>query len=153
AVKALHIQYLSEYEETLQAALEGDLNDEEMATANALLAGDVVEGAVGSLRSTTEGWGTDTDALKRILRNLSPDERAKVLARYQERFHETLQGAVGDEWGLSHADKQEIGALAAGDQRGADAIALSGAVKEQYTPPDDAGGGGERYITIDRDRA
>lgn len=154
AVKALRIQYADSHGESLQDALEGDLNDDEMRTANDLLEGDAVEGIVGSLGSAVSGWGTDTEAMKGLLRTLPPDQRAEVLRRYEKRYGQSLAAAVQGE-AISYSDRQVIFALADGDIRGADALELRGAVEMQVTittNPNDTSGG-DVYWTLDRGRA
>jgi hypothetical protein len=158
AAKVLRAEYQGMYDQSLEDALRGKghvgwLNEDEMKTATALLEGgggdSAIEGIVGSLNSAIAGLGTDTDEVKRILRSLADNQRNKVLEAYRKRYGESLDSALRGEW-ISTSQRDEALALSTGDIRGAEAIAVRRAVKEQYTAGDEGGGGGERYATIDR---
>ncbi|MBO1076167.1 hypothetical protein [Roseomonas marmotae] len=157
AVKALRIQYRASYGDSLDDDLRGDLNDEEMATANRLLEGNrnraaVIAGAVGSLYSAITGLGTDTEEAKELLRRMDPQLRTEVLAEYERIHGESFATAIRGEW-ISNTDQESVAALTEGDLRRSDAIELGGAMSSYTTGGDPEMGGGETQYSFDRGTA
>ena len=156
--KILRIEYQDRTGQSLDAALSGTghigyLNRDEQTTADQLLRGEGVAGAAGALHSALEGLGTNTDAIRQVLRALPPQQRQPVLDCYRERYKETLAVSLEGEM-IPITVRDEALALSRGDLRGADAIALGRAVHKETSDTDpETGEVGETYATLDRQGA
>jgi hypothetical protein len=115
-----------EYGSNLDSDLESELSDDELDRANALLAGDQTEADVSALHYAIEGWGTDEKTIMSVLRNKSPEERKKILERYEAKHGVSLKADLGGD--LSSHDLDRANALLEGDVRKADAIAIDQAM-------------------------
>ncbi len=163
AAKLLPVVYVENHHQTLDDALHGyghvgHLNADEMRTSRELLRGDRVAGAVGGINSAISGAGADMGAVNRIMRALSPEERARAVTAYQDRYHVSLEEDLGGQWSVSGSEVRETMAIAANDMTGAESIALGrtvGTIQQGgYAGP---GGrdhqGPRRTAVIDRDAA
>lgn len=158
AAKVLEWQYVRTSEgQTLMDALHGHghaghLSEDELKTAEQLLSGDRVEGAIGAIHSAISGPGAEMDAVNRIMRGLSPQERLTVVAGYQDRYDDNLEADLNSQWSVSRSEVSETMLISRSDLEGAEAVALQRSVRTVY-----AGGGEgtppERVATIDRDAA
>jgi hypothetical protein len=115
-----------EYGSDLDADLASELSDDELDRAKALLAGDQTEADVSALHYAIEGWGTDEKTIMSVLRNKSPEERKKILERYQAKHGVSLTADL--EGDLSSHDLDRANALMDGDTAKADAIAIDQAM-------------------------
>jgi hypothetical protein len=164
AAKMLRWGYERAWEQSLDDALHGyghvgHLSDNELKTADSLLSGSRVEGAIGAIHSAISGPGAEMGAVNRIMRSLTPEERLRVVELYPKRYDGvTLESDLNSQWSVSRSEVAETMQIAQNDLVGASATALQRSVKTVYVGGGGYGGdggmdAGERIAVIDRDDA
>ncbi len=138
AARMLPWYYENKIGQSLDDALKGyghvgHLSSDEMDTAHQMLSGDRVQGAIGAIHSALMGAGTEMGAVNRILRSLTPVERAQAITQYQLRYDVSLENELRDQWSVSKSQVDESMALASSDLTGASALALKRSVVTIHT--------------------
>ncbi len=127
--QAIRAAYQAHYGRDLDAELEDELSDTDLAQAQAALSADPVAAAAATLVNAADGVGTNEEAIQQTLRGITdPEQRAAVAAEYQRRTGQSLDDMLSDE--LSDSDLEISQHLATGDVTGADAAALDAAMHD-----------------------
>lgn len=126
-IAAVRAHYLYRYHTTIDEDLASDLSDDELSRAQNLLSGDQTAADAYALRYAVEQWGTDEQTIYDTLRNQTPEERAKIVAYYNQHFKPPLKEALKDD--MSGHELDRALALSEGKVAEADAIALDEAMR------------------------
>ncbi|HEU4325845.1 MAG TPA: polymorphic toxin-type HINT domain-containing protein [Roseiflexaceae bacterium] len=129
-IAAVRRNYRARYGETLDAALEGDLSDDELTRAQMQLQGDQRAADAYALHYAVDQWGTDEETIMNVLRNQTPEQRAQIVAYYNEHFDPDLDAALRDD--MSGHERDQATALMHGNLAEADAIALDESMRGSF---------------------
>ena len=127
--QAIRAAYQAHYGRNLDAELEDELSDTDLAQAQDSLSADPVAAAAATLVNAADGVGTNEEAIQQTLRGITdPAQRAAVAAEYKRRTGQSLDEMLSDE--LSDSDLEVSQYLSTGDVTGADAAALNAAMHD-----------------------
>lgn len=121
----LKAQYAGQTGRTLDADLEGELGGDDLASAQAQLAGGA-SATAASLFDSMRGWGTDEARLMDTLRDVPAEQRGEVEAAYAKLASSSLSDSLRDELSGTEAEAAELQRRGKTDE--ADAATLAGAV-------------------------
>ena len=127
--------YQNQYGRNLDDDIKSELGGEDYRRAKSQLEGDKVTAAVTELYQAMHGgltgWGTDEDAIMRVMRGKSVEEIEAIKRKYRQLYGESLDKAFKSE--MSEHDLDRANALLDGDAAKADAIALDQAMRGGWT--------------------
>ncbi|MBX3081438.1 MAG: hypothetical protein KF716_07355 [Anaerolineae bacterium] len=128
-IAAVRKRYAAEWGD-LDEDLRGDLSEEELDRAQALMRGDQAAADAIALHDAIAGPGTDEDMIYGVLRNKTPEEREAIEAYYLRTYGESLHDALAGDMENNELDRAD--ALRTGDTATADAIALDQAMRDGF---------------------
>ncbi len=127
--------YRNVYKRDLDDDIDSELGGEDYRRAMSQLDGDKITAAVTELYQAMHGgltgWGTDEDAIMRVMRGKSPEEIEAIKRKYKQLHGEDLESEFKSE--MSSHDLGKANALLDGDTAKADAIALDQAMRGGWT--------------------